>query len=421
MKIALKKRTSLIAMIITLICTCFGLVACTTRQPPEPIVEFSINKTSLTLDEFADDVQLSANVYVDGEVVDDVNFSWSSSNEKVVKVKNGLVTVCDIGSATITCGYEDLTKTCSVTVNESNSYVLISSASQLINAMTSNEDVAYKLANDIILTDKQIDSQSTFQSGAYCFNADFAGMLNGNYKQIVLNLKSQNGVAFDGVFKSISGIIKKVNFIITLQTNYSTNEYGILTPSLTGRLDKCIVNYDNSASASSGLATLVKSMGANAKITNLSIYRLNTGVTDYQIAKYVQPTSCIENVIIVGNNWGWASPPSASSKICKALPTTKCVVNGVYLIECKIDANTVTKIILCQYSYRLNVDKYNSASSPSNVIKSGNTVTNAEITILFESDYSSNAISTEEEFGYCLVGVTSVMGESRFLLGYYVQ
>ena len=82
---------------------------------PAPITELKLAKTDITL---SPTNGLSANLY-NGEL-DPVLITWTSSDENVAYVENGVVTAVGNGKATITATYGDLTATCKVIVNNMN-------------------------------------------------------------------------------------------------------------------------------------------------------------------------------------------------------------------------------------------------------------------------------------------------------------
>lgn len=76
----------------------------------------SISKSSIDLVKTSDPVQLSATVTLNSIELNETGFEWSSDNEAIVTVVDGLVTVVGIGTANVTVTYFGLTQTCVVNV-----------------------------------------------------------------------------------------------------------------------------------------------------------------------------------------------------------------------------------------------------------------------------------------------------------------
>ena len=371
---------------------------------------FVLDNSALTL--YEDDEPTLLTATLDGNDVDKSKLTWTSSDNNIATVNNGYVYVGAVGNTKITCTYGEHVATCDVTVKELTNYIEISTASQLFSALTSGEDNAYKLVNDIRINDKTIDSSSSFQSGEYFFDADFKGFLNGNNKKLIFNLENRSlGKAFNGLFKSISGTIKKANIIVCVQSLYEkTGEYGIFTPLLTGRIDQCILTYDTymsttnvGGSVNCARTTPILKMGADAQISRTVIRRERVNayydysrLCEYQLVKYAEPTSKITNVIIVGNRWGWTGNTTSTSQIRFALPIEKCQVDGFWCFETYGDAGVVTYLKPGKFTYRLDAEKYLDPSTPANVSKTGADITTPELEVLYSGQNPYNGVKYPE-------------------------
>lgn len=275
-------------------------------------------------------------------------------------------------------------------------YIDITTSEQFIQAMSNGENKAYKLVNDIIITDKTLDETSSFQSQEYCFDIDFCGILDGNYNIVFFNLENRSlQKSFDGVFKSISGTIKRTNFAIYVQSHYvAGDEKGIVTPLLTGKIDQCIVTYDVYGSSCYNVCTPILRMGGNAEISKTIIRREcrtsdynNYRLCEYQLVKYAEPTSKLTKVALLGNCWGWTGKSASTSQVMQALPQTKCDVNGFWLFEPgDREQPLVLYIKLGYFTYGLNNDKYTNPNSPANVLKTERDISTKEIEVLFDAN-----------------------------------
>lgn len=111
----------LVALLMLLVLSFVGLAACGTNGngssepdvPPAPVEkEVEISATSKTLKLFEG---YSLSVTADGEIV---TAEWSSSNEQVATVLNGVVTAKHLGNATVTAEFEQKTYSCVIEVVE---------------------------------------------------------------------------------------------------------------------------------------------------------------------------------------------------------------------------------------------------------------------------------------------------------------
>ena len=80
-----------------------------------PVESITLDKTITTL-RAGESVTLTATVKPDGAT--DNTVTWSTSNDSVASVSNGIVTAKKIGSATITAKAGDMTATCAITVED---------------------------------------------------------------------------------------------------------------------------------------------------------------------------------------------------------------------------------------------------------------------------------------------------------------
>ena len=87
----------------------------------QPSFTISLNESEAALF-IGENITLTATAS-DGNIYD---YSWSSSDEAVAKVENGVVTALSEGIATITAKCYDLTATCKVTVSEEDVFLIIS-------------------------------------------------------------------------------------------------------------------------------------------------------------------------------------------------------------------------------------------------------------------------------------------------------
>lgn len=135
-----------------------------------PVESVSLDKAYIELVE-DDDVTLSAKVYPENAT--NKNIVWSSNNETVAKVDNGLVTAINEGSATITVTTEDgnLTASCEVVVsnNPFNDPIAFADAEMkglcvIAFDTNSDADISYKEAAAVEDISKMELSTKTFSS-----------------------------------------------------------------------------------------------------------------------------------------------------------------------------------------------------------------------------------------------------------------
>lgn len=105
--------------IIYLLCIILGCVACETNQPKPPVVvtvkAISLNPTNISLNQ--GDFQ-TIQVTLEPADADVSRIEWTSSNERVVTVKDGTITALRYGKTTVKAVVDGLTSSVSVTVSE---------------------------------------------------------------------------------------------------------------------------------------------------------------------------------------------------------------------------------------------------------------------------------------------------------------
>lgn len=152
----------------------------TTPTTPDNTVEFKLNRDDFTLSQKNETWDL-----YNGEIPDD-QITWTSSNEKVVTVKDGVVTAVGTGSATITAEYAGQKYKCAVHCKES--------VGTYVPETQTSGDKPYKLNNE--LGDASIIVGETFQ----------LYLINDSGERIDVNWVSANTavcVYEDGVVKGI--------------------------------------------------------------------------------------------------------------------------------------------------------------------------------------------------------------------------
>ncbi len=100
----------------------FSVTVDVTCNIPVPVTELTLTKSEITL---SPTNGLTAQLY-NGDL-DPADITWTSSDEAVAHVENGMVTAVANGKATITATYGDLTATCKIIVknmNQETAYVL---------------------------------------------------------------------------------------------------------------------------------------------------------------------------------------------------------------------------------------------------------------------------------------------------------
>lgn len=119
----------IIGLTTALLCCSLALSACTTKTPDDggddgekdnghdPVYALTLSEKELSL-ELTHSASLTATVSADGETID-AQVVWSSSNESVASVSDGVITANLTGTAEITATYNDLVQTCTVSVGAS--------------------------------------------------------------------------------------------------------------------------------------------------------------------------------------------------------------------------------------------------------------------------------------------------------------
>lgn len=129
----MKKKVFLpLLIIVSILCLCFGLVACNpSEQPPEKEVSHVVDKVDVTLDKselslkIGEEQTLVATVTAD-EGVTDKSIVWESKNETIATVdQSGKVTGKASGTALIavSSNYTGRTAVCTVTVAETHEHI----------------------------------------------------------------------------------------------------------------------------------------------------------------------------------------------------------------------------------------------------------------------------------------------------------
>lgn len=112
------KKTFLLAIMCVVALLCVSLFGCADSDKEEKKIQsVTISESAVVLD-VLDRKQLTVEVKNDaGEIVTDGRILWSSSNEKVVSVQNGLIKAVGAGTATVSATVSGASGNCEVTVN----------------------------------------------------------------------------------------------------------------------------------------------------------------------------------------------------------------------------------------------------------------------------------------------------------------
>ena len=343
----------------------------------------SLNKTYAEVDEKSGPFTLTPSAVVDGRVLSSIPVIWSSSDESVATVSNGVVTIVGRGITVITATYYGISASCEVMVSE---YVgEIHTAAEFIDYMTNGNTYKYKLMNDITISDKSIDSTSTYQSNGTIFTGDFSGEIDGNGNTITFNINTRVGnVTHYYIFNTVSGTIKNTNVIINLNTYFRGGETGFFISTLNGRIEDCVISYDNSKFGNYGYPSLINKLGPNSEIKDTVINVIGNFYGDYLIAKNASSTSKLTNIILVSSVLGWTTSTNGGYFLGKALPATKCDVNGFYT------ARSVTDAINGTIYASLNATKYTNSSTPANITFNANNCSDEDIQVLYDINVTIN-------------------------------
>ena len=103
-----RKLLVLLSLLFVATITAFGAVGCS--EKPDPVLK--LNKTSLILE-----VNASETLTATFENAEESPITWTSSDESVAVVADGVVTAHKAGTATVTATAGDLSAACTVTVN----------------------------------------------------------------------------------------------------------------------------------------------------------------------------------------------------------------------------------------------------------------------------------------------------------------
>lgn len=118
-----KSKVFGITFALTLSCTC--LAACKDKTPELPEEEItytiSLDYSVLSINRF-ETGELNAEVKKNGIVVSMPQLEWSSENESVATVEDGIITPVDYGETVISVEYENVSASCEVTIAD-NGYV----------------------------------------------------------------------------------------------------------------------------------------------------------------------------------------------------------------------------------------------------------------------------------------------------------
>ena len=241
----------------------------------------------------------------------------------------------------------------------------------------------YRLTTNLVITDKYIDANSTY-GGSY-FTPDFNGTLDGNGHTITFNADTSGQTYFNGAFRFVYGVIKNTNFVVNLTTPHSSQSVsrGVLTYRLYGVVENCIINlqavkYGNGYGYSSTFGEL----GADAVINNVVINTRKIYLAGGAIAKIVQPTSKVSNVVVLSNQVGyatdmWLAPLPADGK---------CDITNFYFYSTGSDVASFDKAINAgspSYNLKLDEEKYNAEGAPNNITWNTSNCSTANIEVLY--------------------------------------
>ncbi len=246
----------------------------------------------------------------------------------------------------------------------------VNTVEEFITAMTSGASTRFDLKTDIVITDAELDANSTFQSSAYTFPVDFKGTLNGGKHTVTFNVATmqiRNADPWFGIFETVSGNIVDTTIIVKAINYMGGNKTNVLAGTLSGKFENSILAYDITPSkrfngvGGYGYPSPIGTLGASAQVNNSLFVGVGygNGYGEYQIARDASATTKISNVGLVAGEWGTA-------RLAKVLPATKANVSNVYMY------NSVANAIAGKHMYALDNAKYASgeianASAPADL------------------------------------------------------
>ena len=207
------------------------------KAPTIDVTKITLDRSSVTLNPGYNDqktAELTAQVLPVNAT--DKTVTWTSANETIAVVKDGVVSARSAGTTTVTATSSNgLTATCKVTVVEGPKR--ISTVQDLI-AVNEDLQADYILANDIDLGNMD---WTPIGSGADGFYGSFDG--NG-YTITGLNVSGKN---FSGLFDTCRGTIKNLTVYGKIHADlnhYSVYAGGICAYSYQGTINNCESNVD---------------------------------------------------------------------------------------------------------------------------------------------------------------------------------
>ena len=330
-------------------------------------LEITMNDSIIEITQGDEPVALSASATYKGEALD-VQFTWTSSNPAVVSVENGIIVGVGEGEAYVYASYLGvMSEGCLVKV-EGLWYEITDEAS-FVEAIATN--LSYRLTQDLVLTDKFIDTTSTY--GGSNITSDFYGTLDGQGHTVTFNIDTTGQSYFNGAFRFIYGAVKNTNFVVNMKSpvNNSGTARGVLAYRVYGTVEGCIVNVQVTKTAGDyGYWSVFGELGENAVINNVVVKAVSSYMAGGAIAKVVQPTSKVSNFVLISNNLGWADMTLGS-----VLPSSsKCDITNLYVYD---------NIVPSGYNLKLDEAKYQAEGAPNNITWTTSNCADSNIDVLY--------------------------------------
>jgi len=168
--------------------------------------------------DFETKVNIDYTALMNGKNIEE-GISWTSSDNEILTVSDGKITVKAIGSAVITVSYKNLSEQCSVEIKDLRDYIKIGGETDFRN-IKNNMSGKYIMVNDIDFNGDIISTNDKIGSSTI----PFSGILDGNGYSLK-NFSTAN-VWSGGFFWDITGTVK--NLAVYVNDFYTGNQCGVL-------------------------------------------------------------------------------------------------------------------------------------------------------------------------------------------------
>ena len=351
------------------------------------LVEITMNSDIIAITQGDEPVALDVTALYDGVAVDPSLLSWLTDDAAVAGVAGGKVSAVGAGQTYVYASYLGVISAgCLVDVEAK--VEEIATVEEFMEAM--NGSLTYKLTEDIVITDKYIDTNSTY--GGSNITPDFYGTLDGDGHTVTFNVNTHGWAYFNGAFRFIYGAVKNTNFVVNVTTPHNgSGNRGVFAYRVYGTVENCIINVTATNTESYGYASTFGHLGESAVIKNVVVNARSVYMAGGLIAQTAEATAKVRNVVVLSHQLGWAD-----MMLGCLLPGNRCDIENVYTFETG-SANAASSLSRATtqagstgYDLALDNAKYKEASV-ANITWTQNDCANENMEVLYGKHWSKLA------------------------------